>query len=115
VSSYVPAVEAHCSVQSITKSEEAPERRRPRTERGQLVGSTMNNSVSRKAPARFNPPRAGLLQTSAWLTRQAPLREHSPVNSNALRLQVAPGPLYSLRGRCPSFDELLSAMTPLGG
>src|SRR5262249_3566996 len=75
----------------------------------QLVGSTMNNSVSRKAPARFNSPRAGLPQTSAWLTRQAPLREHSPVNSNALRPQVAPGPLYSLRGQCPSFDHLLGA------
>jgi hypothetical protein len=50
------------------------ERRRPRTGRGQVVG--VNNAhVSRELGARFNPPRAGLSQTSPWLTPRGRSRQ----------------------------------------
>jgi hypothetical protein len=50
------------------------ERRRPRTGRGQVVG--VNNAyVSRELGARFNPPRAGLPQTSPWLTPRGRSRQ----------------------------------------
>jgi hypothetical protein len=50
------------------------ERRRPRTGRGQVVGVN-NADVSRELRARFNPPRAGLPQTSPWLTPRGRSRQ----------------------------------------
>jgi hypothetical protein len=68
------AAEFHALGDDALETYRPLERRRPRTGQGQIVG--VNNAyVSRELGARFNPPRAGLPQTSPWLTPRGRSRQ----------------------------------------